>query len=94
MKSSASTAQLLPAAYAGGNLGGVVVPSGGSETDPRTQSFVTEVTNFTDFEAAIGSKVAAIVRPDVVPLPAGAFLFISGIAALGGLRASKRRKSA
>jgi hypothetical protein len=84
----------LTAAYAGGNIGGVLIPSGGAVPDPRTQGFVIEVENFTDFEAAIGSKVAAIVRPDVVPLPAGAVLFISGIAALGGLRASRRRKSA
>lgn len=92
--SSADTTQLLPEAFAGTNEGGVLISSGGTVPDPRNQGFVLEVENFTDFENAIGSKVSAIVNPPVIPLPAGLPLLLTGIAFIGGLRATKRRKAA
>lgn len=91
---AASTAPLLPEAYAGANEGGVLIPSGGAVPDPRNQGFVLEVENFTDFENAIGSKIQAIVNPNVIPLPAGLPLVLTGMVFIGGLRAAKRRKAA
>jgi hypothetical protein len=93
--SSADTTLLVPEAFAGTNEGGVLIPSGGAIPDPRNQGFVLEVAGFDDFENAIGSKVSAIVdQPPVIPLPAGLPLLLTGIAFIGGLRATKRRKAA
>lgn len=60
--------------------------------DPTVAGFVFGVSDFDDYEAAIGAKVQKIidVPVDPIPLPAAAWLLISGMAGLG-IMARKRR---
>jgi hypothetical protein len=58
--------------------------------DPSITGFVFGVDNFLDYEAAIGAKIQQITDIDPVPLPAAAWMLLSGIAGLG-MVARKRR---
>lgn len=68
-------------------------------TDVVNNCFVLEVETFGDFESAILKKVQKTIidtggDPDSqVPLPAGLPLILSGLGALGGLGALRRRKA-
>lgn len=66
--------------------------------NPINNGFVFAVSSFEDFEDAIGAKVGRIVRDtggggddaNVIPLPAGVWLLLAGLGALGAV---KRRKA-
>lgn len=66
--------------------------------NPLTTSFVLEVDNFTDYQAAISAKVSRIVADtgsdtdpiSPVPLPAGVPLFLTALAAFGGMRMMRK----
>ena len=75
------------------NSPGDIIASGGAVPDPITQGFVLQVVSFdTDFEAALTSKIQAIVKPPAVPVPAAVWLF--GTALIGFIGVSRRRKVA
>lgn len=65
-------------------------------TDPLNASFVLTVSDFQDaYTAAISTKVSRIVDPDpdpnVVPLPAGLPLVLTGLGLFGLVRARKQK---
>lgn len=94
--SSASTlADLADLAFPGNVQ---VYQSGATLPNPLTESFVIRVNNFNDYEAAIGAKLQRIIDvtdptdPNVIPLPAGAWLLITGMGGIAMIR--RRRKTA
>lgn len=69
-----------------------VIQNVGDINDPLNDAFVLEVASFgTAYATAISEKVARIVEPDPIPLPAGLPLILAGLGALGALRLRSRK---
>lgn len=79
---------------------GVVVTDINNIPDATKTGFVIKVATFAEYEAAIKAKIGKIVDdtgggdPNVVPLPAGLPLLLTGFGALGALRLRKRKAAA
>ena len=62
-------------------------------SDPLNETFVLKVSSFgDDYDAAIASKVARIVEPDPIPVPAALPLLAGGLALFGFV--GRRRRAA
>ena len=77
-------------------VGGASIISDANDiTNPLTNSFVLEVAGFGEAYAnAIDKKVQRVVNPNVIPLPAGFPLILTGLGALGLIRLRKGKKTA
>lgn len=90
--SGPNTGSLSALAFDLNGVGGApVIGDANLITDPLTDSFVLTVSDYTQYSAAINTKVQRTVTPQV-PLPAGMPLMIAGLAAFGVMR--RRQKAA
>jgi hypothetical protein len=76
----------------GGAVDCPIYNSAAQISDPATVPFVLDLNSFADYNAVIGSKVAKIVNPDPIPVPAALPLLAGGLALFGFV--GRRRRAA